>query len=102
MACLTPTQLSGGGEIEVYFGQVSLVDVEDWVTRWQGPGELRLRVTHIVLPSGESEASLRARTDSLCKVRGSWGERMVDEPQWITETGEEYTWSDPSKHTMSK
>ena len=101
IACLTSTQLSGGGGIYVYYGQASLVDVEDWVTRWQGTGGFQLRWTHIVLPSGESEASLRARTDSLCKVRGSWGERMVDEPQWITETGEEYTWSDALENQHS-
>ena len=94
MACLTPTQLSEGGKIHVFHGKASLEEVEDWVDRWQAAGGLRLYATHIVLPSGMREASLKARTDRLEEVRDSRGGWMVVEPEWITETGEEYTWSD--------
>ena len=94
MACLTPTQLSGGGEIIVWFGEAILEEVEDWVDRWQSAGSLRLCIIGIVLPSGVSEASLKARTDRLKEVRDGRGEKMVDHPWWRTETGEEYTWSD--------
>ena len=94
MACLTPTQLSGGGKIQVVFGEASLEEVEDWVDRWQAAGGLMLSYTHIVLPSGVSEDSLKARTDKLEDVRDVRGEEMVFVPEWRTETGEEYTWSD--------
>ena len=93
MACLTPTQLSRGGEIKVMFGEASLEEVEDWVDRWQAARGLRLSYTHIVLPGGVSEASLKARTQRLKEVRDSRGLVMVDGQQWITETGERYTWS---------
>ena len=94
MACLTPTQLSGGGKIEVYCGEASLEEVEDWVDRWQAAGGLRLYATHIVLPSGVREASLRARTDRLKEVRDGRDEEMVEGPKWRIDTGERYmgTW----------
>ena len=76
------------------FGEASLEEVEDWVDRWQAAGGLMLYMTHIVLPSGVSEASLKARRDRLKEVRDGRGLWMVDDPQWRTETGEEYTWSD--------
>ena len=100
MACLTPTQLSRGGEIDVSSGQASLDEVENWVTRWQGTWRLELADTKIVLPSGESEASLRARRDRLCEVRDSLG-KMVRGPKWITETGETYIWSDALENQNS-
>ena len=90
---LSPTQLSGGGGIDVCYGEASLEEVEDWVDRWQAAGGLQLLWTHIVLPSGVSEASLKARTDRLKEVMDSRGQEMVYSPQWRTETGEEYTWS---------
>ena len=94
MACLTSTQLSGGGKIEVWWGEASLEEVEDWVDRWQAVGGLLLYSTNIVLPSGVSETSLKARTDRLEEVRNGRGQEMVYSPQWRTETGEKYTWSD--------
>ena len=94
MACLSPTQLSGDGKIQVMFGEASLEEVEDWVDRWQAAGGMLLVMTHIVLPSGVSEASLKARTDRLREVRDGRNEEMVHRPRWRTETGEEYTWSD--------
>ena len=94
MACLTPTQLSEGGKIQVLWGEASLEEVEDWVDRWQAAGGLMLAMTHIVLPSGVSETSLKARTDRLREVRDVRGEKMVYDPAWRTETGERYTWSD--------
>ena len=94
MACLTSTQLSGGGKIEVWWGKASLEEVEDWVDRWQAAGGLMLYLTNIVLPSDVSETSLKARTDRLEEVRDGRGGVMVLEPLWRTETGEEYTWSD--------
>ena len=94
MPCLTPTRLSGGGMIQVFYGKASLEEVEDLVDRWQAAGGLRLVMTHIVLPSDVSEASLKARTHRLEEVRDVRGEKMVDYPEWRTETGEEYTWSD--------
>ena len=94
MACLTPTQLSEGGKIQVFHGKASLEEVEDWVDRWQAAGGLMLYMTHIVLPSGMREASLKARTDRLREVRDVRGEEMVCDPRWRTETGEWYTWSD--------
>ena len=90
MACLTSTQLSEGGEIQVFHGKASLEEVEDWVDRWQAAGGLSLWGTHIVLPSGVSEASLKARTDRLEKVRDGRGDQMVNVPRWRTETGEWY------------
>ena len=94
MAYLTSTQLSEGGKIEVWWGKASMEEVEDWVDRWQAAGWLRLYSTNIVLPSGVSEDSLKARTDRLREVRDGRGEWMVHRPWWITDTGEEYTWSD--------
>ena len=94
MACLTPTLLSEGGKIQVQFGEASLEEVEDCVDRWQAAGGLWLVRTHIVLPSGVSEASLEVRTDRLEEVRDVRGGGMVHRPRWRTETGEEYTWSD--------
>ena len=94
MACLSPTQLSEGGKIQVSWGEASLEEVEDWVDRWQAAGGLMLGYTHIVLPSDVSEASLKARTDKLEEVRNGRGQEMVYSPQWRTETGEKYTWSD--------
>ena len=94
MACLTPTQLSEGGKIQVVYGEASLEEVEDWVDRWQAAWGLQLLWTHIVLPSGVSEDSLKARTDRLEEVRDGRGGVMVLEPLWRTETGERYTWSD--------
>ena len=94
MACLTTTQLSGGRGIQVMSGEASLEEVEDWVDRWQAAGGLRLRYTHIVLPCGVSEDSLKARTHRLEEVRDVRGWWMVNYPLWRTETGEKYTWSD--------
>ena len=94
MACLTPTQLSGGGQIQVQFGETSLEEVEDWVDRWQAAGGLRLNETNFVLPCGVSKASLRARTIRLREVRDVWGVKMVCHPRWRTETRKEFTWSD--------
>ena len=94
MACLSPTQLSEGGGIVVGCGEASLEEVEDWVDRWQAARGLRLSYTHIVLPGGVSEASLKARRDRLREVRDVRGEKMVYDPAWRTETGERYTWSD--------
>ena len=90
MACLTPTLLSEGGKNDVRYGEASLEEVEDWVDRWQAAGGLRLYATHIVLPSGVSEASLKARTDRLKEVRDGRDEEMVCGPQWRIDTGERY------------
>ena len=117
MACLSPTLLSGGGGIDVWWGKASLEEVEDWVDRWQVAGGLRLDApyillpsgvrdkwqvtgrleligTHIVLPSGVSEASLKARTNRLKEVMDESNDVIVNSRQWRTETGEVYTWSD--------
>ena len=94
MTCLTPTRLSGNWEIDLLCGEASLEEVEDLVDRWQVAGGLQLLWTHIVLPSGVSEASLKARTDKLREVGYGRGEKMVNDPQFITETGEMYNWSD--------
>ena len=94
IACLTPTQLPGDWEIDLLCGEASLEEVEDLVDRWQATGGLQLLWTHIVLPSGVSEDSLKARTDKLREVGYGRGEKMVNDPQFITETGEMYNWSD--------
>ena len=92
MACQSPTMLSR--QVTVWYGEVSLEEVEDWVDGLQTARWLRLHSTQIVLPSGVSEASLKARTDKLKEVRDGGGEKIVNVQQWRTETGERYTWSD--------
>ena len=82
MACQSPTMLLR--QVTVWYGEVSLEEVEDWVDGLQTARWLRLHSTQIVLPSGVSEASLKARTDKLKEVRDIWGQQMVYNPQWKT------------------
>ena len=94
LACLLHPHLTQGRYIQVVCGTAGLGEVEAWVYTCQQTG-LRVQLLHttILVQEGE-EDSLRARRDRLCEAEDREGRRMVDDPRWRTQTGEEYVWTD--------
>ena len=81
-----------GRSILIKFGSAKLTDVEDWA--FKSPTlDLVLVFPHIELPSGEDEDSLRDRVTALCHLRNARGRLRVEDPRWVTETGEDFTWT---------
>ena len=72
--------------IMVVHGKAGLGEVEACVYTCQQAGlRVQLYSTTILVPQGE-EYSLRARRNRLCEAKDRWGGRMVNEPEWRTQT----------------
>ena len=94
LACLPRPHLTQGRDIDVWGGTAGLGEMEDWVyTCQQAELVVWLADTTILVPEGE-EDSLRARRDRLREAENREGRRMVEDPWWRTQTGEEYVWND--------
>ena len=94
LACLPHPHLIQGRDIMVRYGTAGLGEVEACVYTCQQAGlRVQLRHTTILVPEGE-EDSLRARRDRLYEAEDREGRRMVYDPRWRTQTGEEYVWTD--------
>ena len=93
LACLPHSHLTQVWYIEVDGGTAGLEEVEDSVYTCQQTGMMVWLVnTTILVP--ESEEDSLARSYMLCEAENIEGSRMVANPQWRPQTGEEYVWTD--------